>query len=59
MELIQVIYVSAARNLFNPAELRELLRLLRESRTNGSMSRGCWFITKALSCRCSKDRLRR
>jgi hypothetical protein len=29
MKLIQVIYVSAARHLFNPAELRELLRLAR------------------------------
>jgi hypothetical protein len=29
MKLIQLIYVSAAKNLFNPAELRELLRLAR------------------------------
>jgi len=29
MELIQVIYVSAARNLFNSTQLRELLRLAR------------------------------
>ena len=29
MKLTQLIYVSAAKNLFNPAELRELLRLAR------------------------------
>ena len=29
MKLIQLIYVSAAKNLLNPAELRELLRLAR------------------------------
>jgi len=29
MKLIQLIYVSAATNRFNPAELRELLRLAR------------------------------
>jgi hypothetical protein len=29
MKLIQLIYVSAAKNLFTPAELRELLRLAR------------------------------
>jgi len=29
MKLIQLIYVSSAKNLFTPAELRELLRLAR------------------------------